>query len=99
MSRKGTLTGGYYDTRRSRLEMQRQMLEQKERLEAAERDRAELRHQLEHIPLTLCVCVRVCVCVRACVRACVCVCVLYTYMCVVALTMFTTGWSDHTGAE
>ena len=49
MSRKGTLTGGYYDTRRSRLEMQRQMVEQRERLEAAEGERAQLRHQLDHI--------------------------------------------------
>ena len=87
MSRKGTLTGGYYDTRRSRFEMQRQMLDQKERLEAAERERAELRHQLEHIPLTVCVCVCV---------ACAWIC---THKCVVALTVFTTGWSDHTGIE
>ena len=49
VSRKGTLTGGYYDTRRSRLEMQKQMKEQQERLEAAESERAQLRHQLDHI--------------------------------------------------
>ena len=49
VSRRGTLTGGYYDTRRSRLEMQRQMVEQRERLEAAEDERAQLRHQLDHI--------------------------------------------------
>ena len=51
MSRKGTLTGGYYDSRRSRLEMQRQIWEHKEQLEAAEGEKAELRQQLEDIPL------------------------------------------------
>ena len=50
MSRKGTLTGGYYDSRRSRLEMQRQIWEHKEQLEAAEGEKAELRQQLEDIP-------------------------------------------------
>ena len=71
VSRKGTLTGGYYDTRRSRLEMQRQMLEQRERLEAAERERAELRQQLEHIPPNSVFGVCVCVCVL-CVHVHVC---------------------------
>ena len=51
VSRKGTLTGGYYDSRRSRLEMQRQIWEHKEQLEAAEGEKAELRQQLEDIPL------------------------------------------------
>jgi structural maintenance of chromosome 3 (chondroitin sulfate proteoglycan 6) len=49
VSHKGTLTGGYYDTRRSRLEMHRQMMEQRERLEAAENERSQLRHQLDQL--------------------------------------------------
>ena len=53
VSRKGTLTGGYYDSRKSRLEMQRQIWEHKEQLEAAEGEKAELRQQLEDIPLIL----------------------------------------------
>lgn len=53
MSRKGTLTGGYYDSRKSRLEMQRLIWEHKEQLEAAEGEKAELRQQLEDIPLIL----------------------------------------------
>ena len=53
MSRKGTLTGGYYDTRRSRLEMQRQIWQNKERLETAEGEKADLKRQLEDILVIL----------------------------------------------
>ena len=49
MSRKGTLTGGYYDSRKSRLDLQRQMWENKRQLEAAEGEKADLRQQLEDI--------------------------------------------------
>ena len=63
VSRKGTMTGGYIDTRRSRLETQRQMTEQRKRLEDAEAEQAQLRYQLDHIPLSLSLCFPVCVCV------------------------------------
>ncbi len=49
MSRKGTLTGGYYDSRSSRLELQRLVWETKQRLESAEGEKAEFRHQLADI--------------------------------------------------
>jgi len=49
VSRKGTLTGGYYDSRRSRLEIQRQIVEQKERLEATQGEKDQLRGQIDDI--------------------------------------------------
>lgn len=49
VSRKGTLTGGYYDSRRSRLEMQRQIWEHREKLEEAEGEKAQLRQKLEEL--------------------------------------------------
>ena len=49
MSRKGALTGGYYDTRMSRLEQQRLVNEHTSRLAEMEREKAELKRQLEDI--------------------------------------------------
>ena len=49
MSRKGTLTGGYYDSRRSRLEIQRQIVDLKERLETTQGEKDELRGQIDDI--------------------------------------------------
>ena len=49
MSRKGTLTGGYYDSRRSRLEIQRQIVELKEKLEATKGEKDQLRGQIDDI--------------------------------------------------
>lgn len=49
VSRKGALTGGYYDTRMSRLEQQRLVNEHTSRLAEIEREKAELRQQLEDL--------------------------------------------------
>ena len=49
MSRKGTLTGGYYDSRRSRLEIQRQIIEHKERIESTQAEKDQLRVQIDDI--------------------------------------------------
>ena len=49
MSRKGALTGGYYDTRMSRLEQQRLVNEHTGKLAEMEREKAELKRQLEDI--------------------------------------------------
>eukprot|EP00731_Ephydatia_muelleri_P021107 Em0013g834a len=49
VSRKGALTGGYYDTRMSRLEQQRLVNEHTSRLAEMEREKAELKRQLEDI--------------------------------------------------
>ena len=49
VSRKGTLTGGYYDTRRSRLEQQRMITELKQKLEEEESERSSLKSELEDI--------------------------------------------------
>lgn len=49
VSRKGTLTGGYYDSRRSRLEIQRQIIEHKERIESTQAEKDQLRVQIDDI--------------------------------------------------
>ncbi|KAL5470715.1 hypothetical protein EMCRGX_G028721 [Ephydatia muelleri] len=49
VSRKGALTGGYYDTRMSRLEQQRLVNEHTSRLAEMEREKAELKRQLEDL--------------------------------------------------
>ncbi len=52
VSRKGTLTGGYYDSRRSRLEIQRQIVELKERIEATMTEKGQLQQQIDDILLS-----------------------------------------------
>lgn len=49
VSRKGTLTGGYYDSRRSRLDIQRQIVELKERLEATQGEKDQLGGQIDEL--------------------------------------------------
>lgn len=49
MSRKGALTGGYYDSRRSRLEIQRQIMELKERMESTLGEKQQLQKQIDDI--------------------------------------------------
>ena len=49
VSRRGTLTGGYYDSRRSRLEIQRQIVELKERMEATQGEKEQLQRQIDDI--------------------------------------------------
>ena len=51
VSRKGALTGGYYDTRMSRLEQQRLVNEHASKLAEMEEEKAELKRQLENILL------------------------------------------------
>jgi hypothetical protein len=53
VSRKGTLTGGYYDARRSRLEIQRQIVELKGRLEATVGEKDQLRGGIDDILLNI----------------------------------------------
>ena len=49
MSRKGALTGGYYDSRRSKLEIQRKIVDLKERLETTQGEKDQLRGQIDDI--------------------------------------------------
>lgn len=49
VSYKGSLTGGYYDTRRSKLEQQRMILEMKSKLEEEENERSSLRQRLQDL--------------------------------------------------
>lgn len=49
VSRKGALTGGYYDTRMSRLEQQRLINEHMAKLADMEREKADLKRQLEDL--------------------------------------------------
>ena len=51
MTRKGTLTGGYYDSRRSKLENQRMIEELSSRLEELEGERSTISHQLQDVSL------------------------------------------------
>lgn len=51
VSRKGTLTGGYYGLRRSRLEIHRQIVELKEKLETTQGEKDQLRGQIDDILL------------------------------------------------
>ena len=57
VSRKGTLTGGYYDSRRSRLEIQRKIVELKERIESTQGEKEQLQQQIDDILECVCVCV------------------------------------------
>ena len=49
MSRKGTWTGGYYDSRRSRLEIQSRIVELKEKLETTQAEKDQLRGNIDDI--------------------------------------------------
>ena len=49
MSRRGALTGGYYDSRKSRLEMQRTIWTLQSKLEEEETETAKLKKELEDI--------------------------------------------------
>lgn len=49
VSRRGALTGGYYDTRKSRLEMQRLVWEQKEKLQEGETEQSRIKAELEEL--------------------------------------------------
>ena len=49
VSYKGSLTGGYYDTRRSKLEQQRMILEMKSKLDEEENERSSLRQRLQDV--------------------------------------------------
>ena len=61
VSRKGTLTGGFYDARRSRLEIQSRIVELKAKLEATQGEKDQLRGQIDDIlPSCVCVCLSLC---------------------------------------
>ena len=47
MSRRGALTGGFYDTRRSRLDLQKSKLELTEKMESQETEYKEHKSKLE----------------------------------------------------
>ena len=49
MSRRGALTGGYYDTRKSRLDCQRSIQEVKAEIETYRRRHENVREELERI--------------------------------------------------
>ena len=49
MSRRGALTGGFYDTRRSRLDLQKSKLELTEKMESQETDYKEHKSKLEKL--------------------------------------------------
>ena len=51
MTRKGTLTGGYYDPRRSKLENQHMIEKLSSRLEELEGERSTISHQLQDVSL------------------------------------------------
>ena len=53
MSRRGALTGGYYDTRKSRLDCQRSIQEVKSEIETYRTRHGEVREELERILLLL----------------------------------------------
>jgi structural maintenance of chromosome 3 (chondroitin sulfate proteoglycan 6) len=49
VSRRGALTGGFYDTRRSRLDLQKSKLELTEKMESQETDYKEHKSKLEKL--------------------------------------------------
>ena len=49
MSRRGALTGGYYDTRRSRLDLQKGKCELQTKLEEQEKGYGDHRRKLEQL--------------------------------------------------
>ncbi|XP_071792675.1 structural maintenance of chromosomes protein 3-like [Asterias amurensis] len=49
VSRRGAITGGYYDTRKSRLELQSGILELRQKLSREEQEYEELREKLQHV--------------------------------------------------
>lgn len=49
MSRRGALTGGYYDTRRSRLDLQKSKMSLTEQLQVQEKEYTEHRSKLEEL--------------------------------------------------
>ncbi|XP_046850172.1 structural maintenance of chromosomes protein 3-like isoform X2 [Xenia sp. Carnegie-2017] len=49
VSRRGALTGGYYDSRKSRLECQRSLHEVRAKIDSCESQKQEIRKQLEQI--------------------------------------------------
>ncbi|XP_070540446.1 structural maintenance of chromosomes protein 3-like [Ptychodera flava] len=53
VSRRGALTGGYYDTRKSRIEMQRGMIDLRERAEQQEKTYEEHREKLQKIEVEI----------------------------------------------
>lgn len=62
VSHRGALTGGYYDTRKSRLELQKDVRKAEEELSELEAKLNEnLRRNIENILHKACVCMHVCV--------------------------------------
>lgn len=53
VSRRGTLTGGYYDTRRSRLDLQKGKMECIQQLQQQQREYEEHKAKLQNILLKL----------------------------------------------
>lgn len=51
VSRRGTMTGGYLDSRKSRLEIQRRIVELKGRLEAMQGEKEQLQREIDDILL------------------------------------------------
>ncbi len=49
VSRRGAITGGYYDTRKSRLELQSGILELRQKLSREEQEYEELREKLQQV--------------------------------------------------
>ncbi|PIK61922.1 putative structural maintenance of chromosomes protein 3 isoform X3 [Apostichopus japonicus] len=53
VSRRGAITGGYYDTRKSRLELQSSIVELRERLTSQEQQYEELRDKLQKVEVEI----------------------------------------------
>ena len=69
VSRRGALTGGYHDMRKSRMEAWRRVDEQKQKVEQEEREKEDIAQKVHDIPTAL-------ACLVYLATYCVC-----TYMC------------------
>ena len=49
VSRKGTMTGGYYDSSKCKLQLYQHVCEQRAKLEEAKQDRVSIVQEIEHI--------------------------------------------------
>ena len=53
VSRKGAITGGYYDTRKSRLDLQSSIVELRQKLAREEQEYEELRDKLSRVEVEI----------------------------------------------
>ena len=56
VSRRGALTGGYHDMRKSRMEAWRRVDEQKQKVEQEEREKEDIAQKVHDITTTLAAC-------------------------------------------